>query len=146
MLSNLGFVLLYSLVLDALDSFSNVVSPDIDRPAVVVDKPVLLLSQGVHVGVDDDLGEGHEEVEDAPDVHHLDVVGLGQPLTDADEEGGLHQQGGEVDGDDGLKEESLEVVGGEGYEAEDHHGEVDGQEGAEDATAKLQLNLNCAYN
>ena len=29
--------------------------------------------EGVHVGVDDDEDEGDDEVEDQPDVHHLDV-------------------------------------------------------------------------
>jgi hypothetical protein len=31
--------------------------------------------QGVHVRVDDDEDERHDQVEDEPDVHHLDVGG-----------------------------------------------------------------------
>ena len=32
-----------------------------------------LRPKGVHVCVDDDEDEGNDEVEDQPDVHHLDV-------------------------------------------------------------------------
>ena len=46
-----------------------------------------------------------------PDVDHLDVGGLGQASGDADEQGGEHQEGGQVHRHRRLEEEVLEEVG-----------------------------------
>ena len=62
-------------------------------------------SKGVHVCVDDDEDEGDDEVEDQPDVHHLDVGRLGKTPWDADEESSKDKQGGEIDRHNCLKEE-----------------------------------------
>ena len=40
--------------------------------------------------------KGNQLAEDEPDVDHLDVGGLGKASCHADEQGGQHQQGGEV--------------------------------------------------
>ena len=47
-----------------------------------------------------------------PDVYHLDIGGGGQRLGHADEEGGQHQQRGQVHRHHRLEEERLEEVGG----------------------------------
>ena len=44
--------------------------------------------QRIHEGVDKDLNEGKEKVEDEPDVNHLDVGGLRQVVRHIDEHGG----------------------------------------------------------
>ena len=49
----------------------------LDRLAVVVDLSVVVAAQAVHVRVHQHLDEGQEQVEDQPDVHHLDVGRLG---------------------------------------------------------------------
>ena len=38
--------------------------------------------------MDEDLNERKQEIEDKPDVNHLDVGGLGQVVGDIDEHGG----------------------------------------------------------
>ena len=48
---------------------------------------------------------------DEPDVDHLDIGGGGQRLGHADEEGGQHQQRGQVHRHHRLKEEWFEEVG-----------------------------------
>ena len=78
---------------------------------VMVDLPLLVHLEVVHVGRHQDVVERLDQVEEQPDVDHLDVGGLGQVVADVDEHGGEHQHGGDVDGDHGLKEELLEVVG-----------------------------------
>ena len=52
---------------------------------------ILFMPEGVHVGVDQDLDEGQQEVEDQPDVDHLDVGRFRQVVGDIDEHGSQHQ-------------------------------------------------------
>ena len=47
--------------------------------------------EGVHIRVDENLNERKQEIEDEPDVDHLDVGGLGQVVRDIDEHGGQHE-------------------------------------------------------
>ena len=48
------------------------------------------------MGMHDYLGKGNQLSKDEPDVYHLDIGGGGQRLRHADEEGGQHQQRGQV--------------------------------------------------
>ena len=73
----------------------------------------LISPEAVDVGVQHHLQEWDEEVEDEPDVDHLDVGGLGEAVADGDEEGRQDQEGGQVHGHDGLE------VRGSGEEQED---------------------------
>ena len=50
--------------------------------------------------------------EDEPDINHLDIGGGGKRFGHADEEGGQHQQRGQVHRHHRLAEEGLEEVGG----------------------------------
>ena len=43
---------------------------------------LILRPESVHEGVDDDEKEGHDEVEDEPDVDHLDIGRVGQVRVD----------------------------------------------------------------
>ena len=58
-----------------------------------------------------DLCKRNQLSKDKPDVDHLDIGGWGQRLGHADEEGGQHQQRGQVHCNLRLKEEGLEKVG-----------------------------------
>ena len=58
------------------------------------------------------LSKGNQLSEYEPDVDHLDIGGGGQRLGHADEEGGQHQQRGQVHRHHRLEEERLEEVGG----------------------------------
>ena len=49
------------------------------------------MPEGVHVCVDKNLDEGKKEIEDQPDVDHLDIGGLRQVVGDVDEHGGQHK-------------------------------------------------------
>ena len=52
-----------------------------------------MLPKGVHVGVDQNLNEWKKEVEDEPNVDHLDVRSFGQVVGDVDEHGGQYEHG-----------------------------------------------------
>ena len=56
----------------------------------------IIISQSVHIGVQQDYDEGVEEVEQKPHVHHLHVRGLGEVITHVDEHSRQDQHGGEV--------------------------------------------------
>ena len=49
--------------------------------------PFFIISQSVHIGVQQDDDEGVEEVEQKPHVHHLHVRGLGEVITHVDKHG-----------------------------------------------------------
>ena len=71
----------------------------VDLPVVVVSGQILLFykswkwirPEGVHVGVDQDLDEREQQVEDQPDVDHLDVRRFRQVVRHVDEHGGQHE-------------------------------------------------------
>ena len=74
---------------------------DCDSFAMMVDSPSLPLltgvsPQAVHVGVEQHQQEGHQKVEDQPDVDHLHIGSGGQVVADADEHCCQDQHGGEV--------------------------------------------------
>ena len=52
---------------------------------MVVDLPFFIISQCVHVGMEQDDDEGQEQVEQQPHINHLHVGGLGQVVAHVDE-------------------------------------------------------------
>ena len=72
----------------------------VDLPVLVIPVLVWTLSSNlglewkyirperVHVGVNQDLDEWKEEIEDQPDVNHFDIGGLRQVVRHIDEHGG----------------------------------------------------------
>ena len=81
---------------------------------MVVDSSFLPLLVGispeaVHVGVEQDQDEGHQQVEDQPDVNHLHVGCVREVVADADEHGRQHQHGGEIYCHDRFKEKILRL-------------------------------------
>ena len=101
------------------------------------------------------LKEWDHQIENEPNVNHLDVGGLGQVLRDGYEHGCQHQHHSQVDGDNGLvhdalvhymqsrsaclKEEGLEVVGHVGDDDEKQGGDVDGENGAQQSSGRRDL-------
>ena len=92
---------------------------------------MLGLPQGLNVSLDDNVDEGFEQVEDEPNVDHLDVGRRGQALTHADEQGGDHEQHGDVGRDEPLEEELLEVVGHVADDVDDQGRQEGGQDDAQ---------------
>ena len=59
-------------------------------PKILITK-VALLPEGVHVGVDQNLNEGKQQIENKPDIDHLDIGSLRQVVGDIDEHGGQYK-------------------------------------------------------
>ena len=78
---------------------------------MVVDLPLVVNLEIVHVGGHQDVVEGFDQVEEQPDVDHLDVSRLWQIVADIDEHGCEDQHRSDIDRYNRLKEELLEIVG-----------------------------------
>ena len=74
---------------------------------MMVDFPLLIIPECVHVCVYQHHNEGVEQVKQQPGVHHLHVGGLGQAVTHVDKHGRQHQHGGQVHGDHSLEKIQL---------------------------------------
>ena len=64
---------------------------------------VVLFVEHVGKADQDDFHKGDEQVEDEPEVYHLDVGGPRQRIRDADEECGEHEERCHIHGHIGLK-------------------------------------------
>ena len=84
---------------------------DTSRDSMMVDLPLVVHLEVVHVGRHEDVVERLDQVEEQPDIDHLDVGGLRQVLADADEHRGEDQHHCHVQRNHGLEEEFFEVVG-----------------------------------
>ena len=78
---------------------------------MVVDFPIIIHLEVIHVGRHQDVIEGLDQVEEQPDVDHLDVGGLGKVVADTDEHCSENQHHCDIQRYHGFKEELLEVVG-----------------------------------
>ena len=65
---------------------------------MMVDLPLIIIPECVHVGVNQHHYEGVEQVKEEPDIHHLHVRGLRQVVANVDEHRSQHQHGGQVYG------------------------------------------------
>ena len=77
-----------------------------------------------------------------PDVYHLDIGGGGQRLGHADEEGGQHQQRGQVHRHHRLEVEGLEEGGGVHDEENQDRGQVGGEHFIDDPPVHHNLQIN----
>ena len=84
---------------------------DTARDSMMVDLPLVVHLEVVHVGRHEDVVERLDQVEEQPDIDHFDVGSLRQVLADADEHRGEDQHHCHVQRNHGLKEEFFEVVG-----------------------------------
>ena len=69
---------------------------------MVVYFSVIIASESVHVGVNEDYNEGVEQVEQEPGVHHLHVRGLWKAVTYVDKHRRQHKHGCQVDSNNSL--------------------------------------------
>ena len=79
---------------------------------MVVDLSFIVNLETVHVRRHQDVVEWLDQVEEQPDVDHLDVGGLWKVVADIDEHCSEDQHDRHIQGDHGFKEELLEIVGG----------------------------------
>ena len=78
---------------------------------VMVDLPLLVHLEVVHVGRHQDVVERLDQVEEQPDVDHLDVGGLGKVVANTDKHCSENQHHRDIQRYHGFKEELLEIVG-----------------------------------
>ena len=77
---------------------------------MVINLPVFIFSESVHVGVKKNDQEGKEKIEYEPNIHHLDVAGGGKAAGCADKHGRQHQHSGQVNGHYSLEEKVFEKI------------------------------------
>ena len=92
---------------------------------------LISLPQRLDVSLHDDVNEGFEQVEDQPDVNHLDVRRRGQAFADADEQGRDDEEHGDVGRDEPLEKELLEVVGHVAHDVDYKSRQEGGQDDAQ---------------
>ena len=78
---------------------------------MVVDLSFIVHLETVHVRRHQDVVERLDQVEEQPDVDHLDVGGLGEIVADIDEHRSENQHHSDIQRYHGFKEELLEIVG-----------------------------------
>ena len=78
---------------------------------MVVDLSLIVDLEAVHVGRHQDVVERLDQVEEQPDVDHLDVGGLGKVVADTDEHCCEDQHNCHIQRYHSFKEELLEIVG-----------------------------------
>ena len=83
---------------------------DTSRDSMMVDLPLVVHLEVVHVGRHQDVVERLDQVEEQPDVNHFDVRGLGKVVADTDEHCSENQHLRDIQRYHGLKEELLEIV------------------------------------
>ena len=88
------------------------------------------------------LNKWNQLSEYEPDVDHFDIGGGGQRLGHTDEEGGQHQQRGQVHCNLSLKEEWFEEVGGVDNTDDEDCREVGGEELIDDPSVHDNLQIN----
>ena len=86
------------------------------------------------------LEQWDHQIENQPNVHHLDVRCLRKIIRDGDEHGRQDEHHGQVDRDDGLEEEGLEVVGHVRDDDEQQGGDVHSEDRAQQSPGE---NLSC---
>ena len=69
----------------------------------MVNLPLFIIPESVHVSVKENNNEREEEIEEQPHVNHLHVGGFGQIVTHVDEHRGQYQHGSQVHSDNSLK-------------------------------------------
>ena len=86
---------------------------------MVVDLSFIVHLETVHVGRHQDVVERLDQVEEQPDIDHLDVGSLRQVLADADEHRGEDQHHRHVQRNDGFEEKFFEIVGRVAHSVQD---------------------------
>ena len=71
--------------------------------AMVVDISLFCISQSFNVGLHDDVNKGLEQIEEEPDVNHLDIGCLGQVVAHIDKHCRQDKHHSHIHGDYSLK-------------------------------------------
>ena len=102
---------------------------------MVVDLAFIVYLETVHVRCHQDVVEWLDQVEEQPDVDHLDVGGLWKVVADVDEHCSENQHRRHIQRDHGFKEELLEIVGGMTNNVENYCWSEYSQDDAQKSTA-----------
>ena len=94
----------------------------------------------VNDACEQDINEGDGEVEEEPDVDHLDVRGDRKASNNRDEHAGEDQHDGEVDSNGRFKIERFEVVGDVTDDVEKNCWDVHGENDTKEPSAKHNSN------
>ena len=84
-----------------------------------------------------DINEGDGEVEEEPDVNHLDVGGDWKASNNWDEHTSQDQHHREVDSDSGFKIKRFEVVGDVSNDVEENRGNIDSGQNTQQSPPKI---------
>ena len=84
---------------------------DCSGNTMVVDFSFIVYLETVHVRRHQDVIEWLDQVEEQPDVDHLDVGGLGEIVADIDEHRSENQHRCHIQRYHSFKEELLEILG-----------------------------------
>ena len=98
-----------------------------DSFPVMVYLPVLITAKVVNVCVKKNFHERKEQIKDKPDIHHLDVRGLGEVVGHVDNHGGQDQHAGEVHSHHSFKEDGFEEVCCMAYQVQEVSWEINSQ-------------------
>ena len=88
-----------------------VVVADTSRDSMMVDLPLVVDLEVVHVGRHQDVVKWFDQVEEQPDVDHLDIGRLWKVVADIDEHCSENQHHCDIQRYHGFKEEFLKIVG-----------------------------------
>ena len=108
---------------------------------MVVDLSFIVHLETVHVGRHQDVIEWLDQVEEQPDVDHLDVGGLGKVVADIDEHRSENQHRRNIQRDHGFKEELLKIVGGMTNNVQNYCWSKHSQDDAQQSTAKVYVHM-----
>ena len=106
---------------------------------MVVDLSLIVDLEAVHVGRHQDVVERLDQVEEQPDVNHLDVRCLWKVVADTDEHCCEDQHHCHIQRYHSFKEELLEIVGRMTNNVENHCWSEYSQNNAQKSTAKVYV-------
>ena len=109
---------------------------------MVVDLSFIVHLETVHVRRRQDVVEGLDQVEEQPDVDHLDVGGLGEVVANVDEHRSENQHRRNIQRDHCFKEELLEIVGGMTNNVQNYCWSKYSQDNAQKSTAKVNVHMD----
>ena len=109
---------------------------------MVVDLSFVVHLQTVHVGRHQDVVERLDQVEEQPDVDHLDVGRLRKVVANVDEHRSENQHRRNIQRDHGFKEELLEIVGGMTNNVQNYCWSKYGQDNAQKSTTKINVHID----
>ena len=93
-----------------------------------------------NIGLEKNVSEGFEEVEDEAGVNHLDIGSLGEIIAHADKHGGKDQHYGDVERYYCFKEKWFEIICGVSDEVQKKSWDEDSKGDTQESPTKYKLN------